>query len=613
MYKLGPEGQKVQQRLRQNQKFTVTTNFSSLQTRNIDLLLNSLINSHNLNSFQLISYSVTYFPQVKNEENLKLLVEAFLQNNVIFNVESKNLDSYLVIEAIKSIFDTKLKISEPTLPVTAFFHAIITTIYQSKCENWRKIMVITGILLSRNEFELQKIPETSSYLLKHYNALLELNLELINRVLAHPFNYQLGNLIMISIGCCLPFWSHKQKAALPHQVISDFSVNSLFNIILTEPTEVLAMNLKSDPVLKHLNRLAFVIENSITHVPFNDLIKLLDTILTFSTQLSFNYSDTPQSWELLKTVLFAIVIIFQGVVSRTIQLHNGLSKQQYPIILGKLLKSLYHLNFILEKIGNAGFSAYNFVYSTSISGIFQFGGGEQLGIEFIKNIRPKINSPYETGKTLFTLNFFEHFITHCSEAYYHDIISPFATKLLYSTNQPVLESAHSVILASLSLPRNAVIVSAAAIPYLNILLDQYPTLISSNQLSLAVSTIAKSVFPPSTAYDLNKDNARELLHVLYLKTLNTPEITLQKETYNAKAGVILCLINTLPYIEAKNLENWLCNVWELIQTCSNKQFLTEKLWNIISEDLDIHRANVAINWWYSNDKGASLKSPVNKL
>lgn len=644
MYKLGSQGRAAQNRLQQ-QPYSATHYFQSpdSQTQNdVNLLLSALKTPGNLTSTTLLSYIVHYLPRVRNEDNVKLLMDTVFASHVIFPDQINLEETYVVIEAIKATFDSKIRISEPTLPVTRFFHAVVSSIFQSNAEPWKKILVITGVLLSQSTYKEQSIPETKHYFSRTYHSLTDLNHELITMVFqTTSINaVEINALTSIALSCSLPFFTPSQKEHLAHEPILLFTIHLIFESpygLSDHVTEFLAGS--NSPVIKHLSRLSFLIENSLVHgVSFGVLDSTLNTILKFSESLYLRAVNSDKSWGVLKNVIFAVVIIFQGFVSYLLKLSSRLTKLQYSLVATKILKTFFHLNFIIEKIGTGGFQAYNFVYISCLDALLQYShqSAEALGVYFTNNLNLQSDDHHQVSKSLFTLTFFETLCQSCSVGYYESVVQPIVDYIIHTTahSRSLMEAAHSVIIATF-IPKNSHIIASSSIPYLNTVLSQFPQLLSATQLRIAIETIARAVSPPSQAYQLNKDNLRELLHTLYITTLNTrPGIPISvsqpikkeglllndsdgdgnnnSQPTTIRSGIISALISTLPYLPPQILNNWLNNIWELIENNDpiEYQFCEQKLWEMISEGFDMQRGNIGITWWYNKGNSNSTESKL---
>lgn len=631
MYRLGAQGRALQKQLASQ---TYPASVSSLvpqrlsqskEHQEVQLLLSILNSRDDSHTAELLlSYAVHYFPRLKNEHDVQSLTIALLSNDRLFN--RLNFDEcYLVIEGIKAMFDHKIRVSQPSLPLTKFYHGFLTAVYDHPAEDWKKMLVLTGVLLSKPTFQDHAVPETRGYFEQCYERSIQLNHELITRCLRNsPVNgFEINSLVSIALACSLISFTGAQRRRLPHETI----MIQVIDLVFVSPLGLANISPIDDmlkrPVVKHLSRLAFLVENCFVNgvkYPVMDgaLTVMLDFAFTLHQKLPIE--GQAQTWDLLKSILFGVVIMLQGFASFSLNLYNGLKTDEYSILSTKAIKILFFLNFILEKIGTGGFQAYNFVLLTTIDGLFQYSNraAEQLGTYMISHcsLNNIPSSHYESSKALFTINYFEHFTKSCSHSYHDSTIAPFINHFIKmplqsqsqsTTYRSLIEAAHSVILATFT-PRNAAIIATMATSYLHTVLSQYPTCLSSQQLNIAVESITRAVAPPSEAYYLNRDNLREVLHTLYITIINSscsePLNEQGKGPKTVRQGLICALIGTLTYIPVEILENWLNNCWEL---CVGDKYLELQLWKQISEGLDMQRGSIGVRWWYAKAAGDRQK------
>lgn len=617
-YLLGAQGRAIQQRLEQQplppSSFQVAHVVDT--QRDVELLLSTLTSGSKADSQQLLSYMVHYLPRVKNGDNVQLLMGAFLQNEWVFDTFEH---SYLVIEAFKALFEQKVLISKPSLPLTKFFHGVLSALYSSPVEDWKKSCVLTGITLSKPLFDAHAIPETRGYFEQCYANVTKLNHEIIARGFnaSSTNDYTVNSIWAVSLACSMISFNDHMKANLPHNAI----LMHVIDMVFKSPLGISHGELKQSqsPVCKHLSRLAYVVDNCFIQgvkVPIMD--SAIGTILDFSMELHSRFIDNEQCWDFLKLVLFGIVIMLQGYSTFTLHIHNGLKGVQYTKMTSNVLKTLYCLNFIVEKMGSGGFQVYNYVLFTSMDGLFQHGSkqAEILGQWMIYSLDSSLipQSQYESSKALFAMIYLEHFTKCCREEFYDTVIHPFVKHFIHlpqplslhlrHVHRELVESAHSVVLATYSSQKNSSIIAMNATTYLNTVLSQFPVVLSSRQLCLAVETIVRAVAPPSQASQLNRDNLREVLHMLYITIINCPCSTPLKEEgisggpRTVRQAFINALMTALPFIPLRFLEQWLSNIWEL---CQGDAYLQDKLWKTISENLDMQRGSVGIQWWYNKD------------
>lgn len=67
--------------------------------------------------------------------------------------------------------------------------------------------------------------------------------------------------------------------------------------------------------------------------------------------------------------------------------------------------------------------------------------------------------------------------------------------------------------------KNVTLVSEKIIPYLTLVIDQFPEFLSINQLDIAIETISRTVFPDSPIYSYDKNISSMFLNVLFNRCL----------------------------------------------------------------------------------------------
>lgn len=83
----------------------------------------------------------------------------------------------------------------------------------------------------------------------------------------------------------------------------------------------------------------------------------------------------------------------------------------------------------------------------------------------------------------------------------------------------------------------------------------------------------------------------------------------------AREGLILAFLNVIPYLPLSTFEHWLQKIWSLIMAsnASERQFLADKFWVILSENLDLNRCEIAYVWWYEKKKNVQNVEITSKL
>jgi hypothetical protein len=492
-----------------------------------------------------------------------------------------------------------------------------------------------------------------------------------------------------------------------HPQTSLLTYSKFFHLNASDPNaeSVIQQEILQNPVIKHVNRFSFLLDSYFKHFKYTGqnfrlIIDKLVVIERFNSQLAhsvqaseFNNSKSPisanivhqQFWVYMKSVLFAQTVIFEGILTRFVTsnrnytIYNPFQRKlaetiecEYKEISLKLLQSLYHLNFILLSIGQGGFDNYNFVYYLSIELALNTGHGfEQLSQYLIGNYNEVnlypdvVNNDYIVrSRVLYVLGLWENYLQlkNKREEFVKneifDICINLADDAKYQDND-LIEASHSVLLLCFSSGES--IQFQGCIMYVELLLEQFPSRLSSTQLSIAIETIGKKIlsYPKTsqdffeflvskystarpgimilrqtsqTMKDLTFTSAQPILEIDAHSTLSSMDQNLTKESniieankakkpkdmlFNEKKpanyefqnrsvpetlreALLTSLINLVPYFPLTEFNSWLNKIWSLVQESNRSEsiYLTTVLWQVLSENLDLNRCELGYRWWY---------------
>lgn len=306
------------------------------------------------------------------------------------------------------------------------------------------------------------------------------------------------------------------------------------------------------PVPKNLNRLSFLLENCLSELSINDgcndlIIQVLDNIISFNRTLNhltrnsqFNQPPPPSSgesgpheqfWFHMKTILFGQILIFQGILNRFLKssTDSGLTffanpfkrhvpylvEREYREVSLKILQNLYYINHILVSIGQGGFDSYNFVYYLSL----ELALSEDLSTRRFEHMTRTMISHYEEinsnphvlnrdyvarAKVLFVFGLWENYLQQNkkNDGYIHEVIYDTTFHLVRAdlyNDHAMIEAGHSVLLNYFSYKREVVDINES-LKYVKLLFLQFPSILSSNQLSIAIETLGKKVLSRPVVY-----------------------------------------------------------------------------------------------------------------
>jgi len=199
----------------------------------------------------------------------------------------------------------------------------------------------------------------------------------------------------------------------------------------------------------------------------------------FLTEVSLRKS-LPLLWQILKSSLFAVVVMQRSLLERVIgdgrmpiiqgqfpsHVPNELRilTKSAPLVAIQTLHSLRNLYFISSRIGQNPFSQYTFVYLTCIDILSRFPAQAEA---FLRDIRPTDTTrtpehPQQRCLDLYFLNTAEQFAFFLPSTTSENLLVPAATPYLATGSDPrlleIFEAAHSVMLAVFACPQNQSIV-----------------------------------------------------------------------------------------------------------------------------------------------------------
>ncbi|OBA16998.1 hypothetical protein METBIDRAFT_48046 [Metschnikowia bicuspidata var. bicuspidata NRRL YB-4993] len=399
----------------------------------LDYLVNTLRSPNpSLTVQNVLGYLYNYLPYVKHEHNLRIVLASFLNNPVCFGAELPSfVDNYLIIEVFKLITEKKLKVSQPTLPVKAFYRVLEKELHNFALfdplkNSWKVLPIIAGISLA-NTCRDQLLPsfiEHRWFFSDFDSSMRSLFAKSFQTSMLGTAHIDIVNLSLISLALI-----YKPSGTLQDYLglaDSKLVIRKLTNLLYgpsggaqiygffahCSPNDknieqLLTRNVLQHPTVKHLNRLSFLLEKLFQDLDYSpeshDLVcESVALILVFDRKINYftesqeffnkgtqNLKDgdmfAQQYWFLMKSILFSQVLIFQGMISRFLSLkkrgllsqffsskkHSSRFECQYREICSTMLHCLYYLNFILMAIGQGGFDGYNFIYYVALEIVLQ--------------------------------------------------------------------------------------------------------------------------------------------------------------------------------------------------------------------------------------------------
>lgn len=710
---------------------------------------------------KVLGYLYHYVPYVKYEHNLKLVIASFLNNPLCFGNPVPSFEqNYLIIEVFKLITDKKLKISKPTLSIKAWYDIILTEVvnfasYKPIENSWKVLPILSGLILSnelRDQLYTVHNPIEYKFYFKDWDSKAN---RLFKKCLGYNLSqYQNNDITYLSlIGLAVVYKKNENVFDYTGNISSHFIIRKLIQLVFDDVTSSATHNLFfslnpndpdldnlileqiiQKPVVKHLNKFSFLLESYLKKLPINEQsFQLVESVLVmmknFNQRLSIATSQHPilntnpskinpndplssKFWFFMKSLLFAEVIIFQGIMTRFLITQNNFwidpfnrvslkskLELEYKQISFKIMHSLYYLNFILLSIGQGGFDNYNFIYYLTLEIVLKNNRGNDfenftrflIGNYNEVNLHAQVlNTNYLTRcKVSFVLGLWENYLQQDhskNSGFINNEIFQICLGIVKNStikDFELIETSHSVLLICFSKTDDTDYQLRKTFDYIELLLHQFPQILSANQLSIAIETLGKKILanpikPPanfefhnSAEYFLDFlnlkcsstipgvhikkpddtatfssaqpiveiDAASTLSHIDEKKHPSTdivdrnkmkkPKDRLKVDLINtgqpkkqyqftqrtipntSREAIIISFFNIIPYFPLSIFIHWLNKIWDLVLSSNpeEQEFLGQRLWKVLSENLDLNRSELAYRWWYE-EKNAVQHNPL---
>ncbi|EKD17605.1 peroxin 8 [Drepanopeziza brunnea f. sp. 'multigermtubi' MB_m1] len=403
--------------------------------------------------------------------------------------------------------------------------------------------------------------------------------------------------------------------------------------------------LSSKPIVASMGPLSRLVAHCVENVRNPQLVvEIRDYLLLFTTGLlqkwqgnklseidpseesTFLTSDTlritfPALWHILKTVLFATVVILRSVIGRTLIDPVLASAQLAPVTASQTLLILSNLHFISSRAGSNAFSAYTFVNLTSIDILTRF---PTSSLAFLRSIYPlhagQIPShPLQRNHDLFYLNTAEHFTLCLKSSDIETLIvipcTPYLSPTANAHLLEIFEAAHSSMLAVLASPQNEALTTKMLPLYVESLFTSFPRNLSPRQFRFAFKALIQICTPPNPLSRSQPLMAETLLELLHHRALHAPtaplppsvavrseaDATAHPSPLSEQAVLLLTLLDALPNVTLEALESWLPLTADLLNAVPDPAMREEckrRFWEVLEGgEMDVERSAVCVAWW----------------
>lgn len=649
--RLGPQGSRL---LQQSQNFNQINNINNYITSNIqiptelDYVLHHIVNAlpNSGNSDKIISYLAYYYPKIKNASNVELLTLKFLQCPLFFSsIDLLSIETMSkLIELFQYIILTKFKITNPSLPFyefyTSLYNAIRHAISADSTAYWKVIPLLSGCISSISYMNRYNNHPQYSHTISKLNKLY---IQAYSNSLQAVYNIHLMSTLQTPFTLSLVY-VHEYMDDLFYAEVCTANVS-----IMEEITNILFISntglkkgsllysdlsyddiLKSNPVLRYLNRWVFVysrlLENNRCSVrSVHTLLTSVNNIFTFSSNISNNNLESlqlkPDKWNLIKYIFFSVVMIFE---SNSKFIISGVCPLSEPIfvIASQMQHTLFNLSYVLDQIGAGGFDSYNFLFDSTSYLLCEKSPEmlQKLLYSLLNEIPPTMNkfSDVETSKLDYFLKLVEKSLPYLKQDFKNTTLSPMLATIFTSESSKIstIELSHSIMINFLDklIDSNHTSKEMENIvyPYFEKVISHFPKHISFNQTSFIITKCGHaSVSKPQFIFTL-----MDLINFHISMSAYTPlperrsfvngnEVIIPEKLFTRRAGLVGLSFDVLQFIPVDNFIRMLDNCKRNIDSLMGDRdiyTLYDLLWDkILSINrFDSQRGQAGIDWWYDN-------------
>jgi hypothetical protein len=420
-----------------------------------------------------------------------------------------------------------------------------------------------------------------------------------------------------------------------------------FDWLSKSPSFLQLQQLASKPLISTMGPLSRLIAHAIENV--NNSLRVVEVrehLLTFTGKLLTRWQQNklsevdpseentfltsealritfPVLWQVLKTAMFATVVILRAVMGRTLIDPILSGDRLAPATATQTLIILKNIHFISSRLGPNAFSAYTFVNLASIDILSRYRIETRT---FLRIIYPSQagqipTNPFQRNLDLFYLNTSEHFTLTLSPEDSESLIvipaSPYLNPTANANLLEIFEAAHSAMLAILAAPQNADLTAKVLPFYVESLFNSFPTNLSPRQFRFAFQALIQITTPPSPVSASQPTLSETLLELLHHRALHAPisplppSLSIKSESdaqlqdlqlpLSEQAVLLLTLLDALPHLPLNILEEWLplaADILNVIEHSTMREHCKTRFWEVLeSGEMDVERSAVCVAWW----------------
>ncbi|OLL26313.1 Peroxisomal membrane protein PEX17 [Neolecta irregularis DAH-3] len=339
-------------------------------------------------------------------------------------------------------------------------------------------------------------------------------------------------------------------------------------------------------------------------VPFSNLEQSAEADSIEQQTLS---TTLPTLWQAIKDLYFVAITLLQAVSTQMIH-SRQISESTRIIVATKNLNILRNFSFVSYRLGHSAFANYRFIWSSAID-ILASDKIASLGYlksVLIEEVCTEATPLLERLASQWFLDSSEELAPLTCVRFVETYVLPFVIPFLESkpnkTMKPLYESAHSAMLAIVG-SNELKSLSIKLLPrYTAVVLEQFPSYLSFRQFKLAISTLFRISAPQSPLSFLDPLLSDQILSLLHTKIkIASHSKTVDESGTTEYTACILTLVECLPSISVCLLQHTLEKIATYGNNVAQRRELADRVWSVITNDIDMERAAIAVKWWCSQN------------
>ncbi|CAG8561667.1 7373_t:CDS:10 [Paraglomus brasilianum] len=396
-------------------------------------------------------------------------------------------------------------------------------------------------------------------------------------------------------------------------------------------------DLEQSIMIKSMKNISKVAACLIVYLSKDDIKATIQRLYDFTARLWEEWEECPLSensdessaeddikeglkllWYILKILLFSVTMVCKAIFDESLIRSEvcGLHEYQHMLLL---YSNVY---FITSKFGLYGFSVYKIVWFGILSQLME---SDDSCTFVTQQLKPSSGTtPAQKSKVAYYFLVIEQLMKVLDNNVVEEVLIYLKLYLRDKTDMHLFESAHAVMI-SIFANQKTIMIEIAPF-YCDLLLDNYPDLLSTNQWRLTFSTMIRSLSEADDAlvwYCLS----RLIAKIQSIPVTTSSQAVTENDTKNKKAPsanteetqsaslhsrshILLILIDQIKTVNLIFLQTLLTTVKKFIgqePDGPEKKLLLKAVFDSLSLGLDYTKKEAGVKWWLNENQELTPK------